>query len=388
VWVDEVVVELDAGRGGDGVASFRREKFVPRGGPDGGRGGDGGSIWLEARAEQNTLAGFRYRPHYRAERGRNGGGADKTGRRGEDLVLAVPLGTVAIDSETGETLGDLTGENQRLLVAQGGRGGRGNAAFATAANRAPRNRELGAPGETRKLRLELRLLADVGLVGFPNAGKSTFISRVSAARPKIADYPFTTLVPHLGVVDVGPDASFVMADVPGLIPGASQGVGLGDRFLRHLSRTAYLVYFIDVSEASMRDPVSDLRSLRSEIEAYGQGMEQKPAAVAANKIDALSDRARLDSLAREARDLGLPFFALSAATGEGCREMAAELYRLVGAEPERRGVSSGPEGPSSPRTALSPSAGRASASPKREAAGVVPRGTEEKTEGTANKEHR
>jgi GTP-binding protein len=345
VWVDEVVVELEAGRGGDGVASFRREKFVPRGGPDGGRGGDGGSIWLEARAEQNTLAGYRYRPHYRAERGRNGEGADKTGRRGEDLLLAVPLGTVAIDSATGETLGDLTGENQRLLVAQGGRGGRGNAAFATAANRAPRHRELGAPGETRKLRLELRLLADVGLVGFPNAGKSTFISRVSAARPKIADYPFTTLVPHLGVVEVGADASFVLADVPGLIPGASQGAGLGDRFLRHLSRTAYLVYFIDVSEASTRDPASDLRSLRTEIEAYGQGIEQKPAAVAANKIDALSDRGRLDALEQEARNLGLPFFAVSAATGDGCREMAAELYRLVRAEPGAAGRIIGPGGP-------------------------------------------
>jgi GTP-binding protein len=249
VWVDEVVIELEAGRGGDGAASFRREKFVPRGGPDGGRGGDGGSIWLEARAEQNTLAGYRYRPHYRAERGRNGEGADKTGRRGDDLVLAVPLGTVVIDVETGAILGDLTGESQRLLVAQGGRGGRGNAAFATAANRAPRNREPGSPGESRKLRLELRLLADVGLVGFPNAGKSTFISRVSAARPKIADYPFTTLVPHLGVVDVGAEASFVLADVPGLIPGASEGAGLGDRFLRHLSRTFYLVYFIDESDA-------------------------------------------------------------------------------------------------------------------------------------------
>jgi GTP-binding protein len=329
MWVDEVVIELDAGRGGDGVVSFRREKFVPRGGPDGGRGGDGGSIWLEARSDQNTLAGYRYRPRYRSERGRNGEGADRTGRSGDDLVLAVPLGTLAFDVETGELLGDLTEERERLLVARGGRGGRGNAAFATATDRAPRRSEPGSPGEKRKLRLELRLLADVGLVGFPNAGKSTFISRISAARPKIADYPFTTLVPHLGVVDVGEDASFVLADVPGLIPGASEGAGLGDRFLRHLSRTAYLVYFVDVSEGSLREPVEDLKALRREIEAYGQGMERKPAAVAANKSDALTDPGRLERLKRLASDWGLPFFSVSAATGAGCSDMARELHRLV-----------------------------------------------------------
>jgi GTP-binding protein len=329
MWVDEVVLSLEAGRGGDGVISFRREKFVPRGGPDGGRGGDGGSIWLEARSDQNTLAGYRYRPHYRGERGRNGEGANRTGKTGEDLVLAVPLGTLAYDDETGELLGDLTEEGQRLLVASGGRGGRGNTGFATASNRAPRRREEGAPGALRKLRLELRLLADVGLVGFPNAGKSTFISRVSAARPKIADYPFTTLVPHLGVVDVGMDAAFVLADVPGLIPGASEGAGLGDRFLRHLSRTFCLVYFIDVSEGSLREPSEDLDALRTEIEAYGGGMERKPAAVAANKIDAVLDESRLQRLERKARALDLPFFVVSAATGAGCREMAAELYRLL-----------------------------------------------------------
>src|SRR3972149_2675807 len=202
VWCDGVTIELEAGRGGNGVSSFRREKFVPRGGPDGGSGGDGGSIWLEARAEQNTLAGYRYRPHYRGERCRNGEGANRTGRSGEDLVLAVPLGTLVFDEETGELLGDLTEEGPGLLVARGGRGGRGNASFATATNRAPRRYEAGGLGQERKLRIELRLLADVGLVGFPNAGKSTFVSRVSAARPKIADYPFTTLVPRLGAVDV------------------------------------------------------------------------------------------------------------------------------------------------------------------------------------------
>jgi GTP-binding protein len=335
MWVDEVTIEIEAGRGGDGVSSFRREKFVPRGGPDGGNGGEGGSIWLEARAEQNTLAGYRYRPHYRGERGRNGEGANRTGRSGEDLVLAVPRGTLVFDEETGERLGDLTEAGDRLLVARGGRGGRGNASFATATNRAPRRHEAGALGQQRKLRLELQLLADVGLVGFPNAGKSTFVSRVSSARPKIADYPFTTLVPHLGVVDLSEDASFVIADVPGLIPGASEGAGLGDRFLRHLSRTAGLVYFIDVSEASEREPASDLDILRREIHAYGRGLEDKPAAVIANKIDALSDRGRLLRLESAATEWGVPFWAVSSATGEGCREAVSELYqRLVLPEKE------------------------------------------------------
>ncbi len=329
MWVDEVTIEIEAGSGGAGVSSFRREKFVPRGGPDGGSGGEGGSIWLEARAEQNTLAGYRYRPHYRGERGRNGEGANRTGRSGEDLVLAVPLGTLVFDEKTGALLGDLTEAGQRLLVAHGGRGGRGNASFATATNRAPRRLEVGGLGQERKLRLELRLLADVGLVGFPNAGKSTFVSRVSAARPKIADYPFTTLVPHLGVVDVAEDAAFVIADVPGLIPGASEGRGLGDRFLRHLSRTACLVYFIDVSEASEREPVSDLEALRHEIRAYDQRMEEKPSAVAANKIDALSDRGRLSRLEAAAREMGVSFFAVSSVTGKGCREMVQELFGLV-----------------------------------------------------------
>ena len=329
MWVDEVTIAIEAGKGGDGVSSFRREKFVPRGGPDGGSGGQGGSIWLEARAEQNTLAGYRYRPHYRGERGRNGEGANRTGRSGEDLVLAVPQGTLVFDETTGERLGDLTEAGDRLLVARGGRGGRGNTSFATATNRAPRRHEAGGLGQERKLRLELRLLADVGLVGFPNAGKSTFVSRVSSARPKIADYPFTTLVPHLGVVDVSEEASFVIADVPGLIPGASEGAGLGDRFLRHLSRTAGLVYFIDVSEASEREPASDLEALRHEIRAYGERMEDKPAVVVANKMDALGDRERLTRLEDAARKMGYPFFALSSATGEGCREAVSELYRLL-----------------------------------------------------------
>ena len=329
MWIDEAILELRAGKGGDGVVSFRREKFVPRGGPDGGKGGDGGSLWLVARSEQNTLAGYRYRPHYRAERGRNGEGQRRTGRGGEDLELAVPLGTLVRDGATGELLADLTEEGQRLLAVCGGRGGRGNTSFASSTNRAPRKAETGAPGEERQVRLELRLLADVGLVGFPNAGKSTFISRVSAARPKIANYPFTTLVPHLGVVEISDDASFVLADVPGLIPGASEGAGLGDRFLRHLSRTAYLVYFVDVSEGSGRSPADDLNVLRREIEAYGDGMERKPAFVVANKIDALENDSRLRLLEDAALGPGLPFFAVSAATGEGCAEMVRDLYHRI-----------------------------------------------------------
>ncbi|TDI41003.1 MAG: GTPase ObgE [Acidobacteria bacterium] len=329
MWIDEAVLELEAGRGGDGVVSFRREKYVPRGGPDGGHGGGGGSIWFLASPAQNTLAGYRYRPHYRAERGRNGEGAKRAGRRGEDMELSVPLGTLVHDTETGELLGDLTDENQKLLVVRGGRGGKGNVSFASATNRAPRKCEAGSPGEQRCVRLELRLLADVGLVGFPNAGKSTFIAAVSAARPKIADYPFTTLVPHLGVVEISEESSFVLADVPGLISGASEGAGLGDRFLRHLSRTACLMYFIDVSESSGREPVDDLETLRREIKAYGEGMDGKPGAVAANKTDALEDPARLDALEEAAASFGLPFFAVSAATGDGCQKMVRELYGLV-----------------------------------------------------------
>lgn len=329
MWIDEAVLELRAGKGGDGVVSFRREKFVPKGGSDGGKGGNGGSLWLVARSEQNTLAGYRYRPHYRAERGKNGEGQRRTGRSGEDMELAVPLGTLVRDGASGELLADLTEEGQRLLAARGGRGGRGNTSFASSTNRAPRKAEKGEAGEEIQVRLELRLLADVGLVGFPNAGKSTFISRVSAARPKIADYPFTTLVPHLGVVAISDDASFVLADVPGLIPGASQGAGLGDRFLRHLSRTAYLVYFVDVSEGSGRAPADDLNVLRREIEAYGDGMDRKPAFVVANKIDALEDDSRLRSLEEAALGLGLPFFAVSAVTGKGCAEMAHDLYHRI-----------------------------------------------------------
>ncbi len=327
MWVDEVVLEVRAGRGGNGAVSFRREKHVPFGGPDGGSGGNGASVWFVASSQKNTLAEYRYKPLYQAERGRNGEGSDKRGRNGKDIELIVPLGTVVLDAVTNQVVGDLTDESQRLLVGRGGRGGRGNSSFATSTNRAPRNSEDGSLGECRKLRLELRLLANVGLVGFPNAGKSTFISRVSAARPKIADYPFTTISPQLGVVEVGDQSSFVLADVPGLVPGASAGVGLGHRFLKHLSRTGCLLYFIDVSEASEREPAEDLRTLLNEVEAFGESMSQKPAAVSANKIDILQDDRRLLSLQDAAKRLKLPFFSVSAVTGKGCQDMVEVLYR-------------------------------------------------------------
>ncbi len=328
MFVDEARSELRAGEGGRGAVSFRREKYVPRGGPDGGDGGTGGSIWLVARANQNTLVTYRYNPTYRAERGRHGEGARRKGRSGQDLELPVPLGTLVFDGDTGKLYGDLREEGARLQVARGGRGGRGNACFASATNQAPRRYEEGAPGEERRLRLELRILADVGLVGLPNAGKSTLLRRVSAARPKVADYPFTTLTPHLGMVRYD-DEEFVLADVPGLISGAHQGVGLGHRFLRHLLRTRVLVYLIDVSEASGRDPVEDLEALRQEVEQYGQGLEVTPAAVAANKIDILGDERRTAALEREARALELDLWRISAVTGEGTQAMIRELARRV-----------------------------------------------------------
>lgn len=325
MFADEARIEVRAGDGGRGVVSFRREKFIPRGGPDGGDGGKGGSIWLVARSNQNTLAAFRYHPRFKADRGRHGEGSQRTGRDGENLELSVPVGTVVFDEASGDLIGDLSKEGDRLLVADGGRGGRGNARFATSTDQAPRRCEDGRPGQQRPLRLELRLLAEVGLVGFPNAGKSTFIRGVSAARPKVADYPFTTLTPHLGVVDTDEGDGFVLADVPGLIPGAHAGAGLGDRFLRHLLRTRLLVYFIDVSESSCRNPTEDLTVLREEVRQYGKGLERKPAVVAANKIDILSDPGRLAELGQASSSFGLELWKLSAATGDGTRSFVLHL---------------------------------------------------------------
>jgi GTP-binding protein len=340
MFVDEVDIDLRAGDGGSGCLSFRREKFVPRGGPNGGDGGRGGSIYFVASAHQNTLVTYRFHPEFKAERGQHGQGSDRTGRHGADLVLEVPPGTVAYDlsADAPVLLADLTTVGDRVLIARGGRGGRGNAAFATSTNRAPRRTEPGELGEARRVRLRLKLLADVGLVGFPNAGKSTLIARISAARPKIADYPFTTLTPNLGVVHLTDDRSFVVADVPGLIEGAHRGLGLGTRFLAHLERTKVLVHVIDVSSASGRDPIADFEVIRHELDEF-QGLDDettirlaaKTQLAAANKIDALDDASRLRRLETHLGERRIPLYAISAVTGEGIPALLEAMWREVSA---------------------------------------------------------
>jgi GTP-binding protein len=325
VFVDEVEIHVRAGDGGRGAVSFRREKYVPRGGPDGGDGGHGGSVILEADEGLGTLLDYRYRRHDAAPRGGHGQGSDRHGANGPDLVLRVPVGTVVRDRDTGALLGDLTRHDQRLVVARGGRGGRGNARFATSTRRAPRHAEPGTPGEERWLRLELKLLADVGVVGFPNAGKSTLVARLSAARPKIADYPFTTLVPTLGLVRLDAERSFVIADVPGLVPGAAAGKGLGLRFLRHLERTRLLVHLLDLDPATGRDPVEDWRTIQAELEAYSPALATRPQLVAANKIDLDGAEPRLRRVQAFARRRGLPVLALAARTGQGLDVLRAAI---------------------------------------------------------------
>jgi len=336
MFVDEVDIHVEAGNGGRGCLAFRREKFVPRGGPSGGDGGHGGSVYIVASSHVNTLINFRFHPEFSAERGEHGMGSNRTGHTGADLELEVPIGTLVYEKSDDpdrprRLLGDLAEEGQRVLVAKGGRGGFGNARFATSTNRAPRKVQPGEPGEIKDLRLELKLLADVGLVGFPNAGKSTLIARVSAARPKIADYPFTTLTPNLGVVRLNEDRSFVVADVPGLIEGAHRGLGLGHEFLRHLERTKVLVHVVDVSGASGRNPVSDLDTVRRELELFQPALAAKPQIVAANKIDALGpDRSEaIAPLQRRAAQLDLPFLQVSAATGEGVPDLLEAMWRRL-----------------------------------------------------------
>ena len=331
MFVDEVAIHVAAGNGGRGCLAFRREKFVPRGGPSGGDGGRGGSVFIVASPHTNTLINYRFHPEFSAERGEHGMGSNCTGHNGQDLELAVPIGTLVHEKtddpdEPSRLLADLAAEGQRVLVVRGGRGGRGNARFATSTNRAPRRVEPGEEGEQKDLRLEMKLLADVGLVGFPNAGKSTLISRISAARPKIAEYPFTTLTPNLGVVRLSDDRSFVVADVPGLIEGAHRGLGLGHQFLRHLERTRVLVHLVDVSSASLRDPVADLDTLRRELELFQPTLAAKPQVVAANKLDAVDDEARVAALGQRAAELGLPCFRVSGATGFGVPELLEAMW--------------------------------------------------------------
>jgi len=320
VFIDEVLITVKAGDGGNGCLAFRREKFVPRGGPSGGDGGRGGDVVFTASEHYNTLLHLRYNPEHSAERGRHGEGSNRTGREGKSIEVPVPVGTVIYDAENGEKIVDLSSPGQKFTVAHGGRGGRGNARFATSTHQAPTEHEDGKPGDFLKLRLELKLLADVALVGFPNAGKSTLISRLSAAKPKIADYPFTTLEPNLGVVDAG-GRTFVLADIPGLIEGAHEGHGLGTRFLRHVERTRLLVHLVDVSDFSGRDPAHDFDVILTELASFNAELAQKPMLVVASKIDACQELSRIDAARKKAEEHGLPFFQISSATGAGIEEL-------------------------------------------------------------------
>lgn len=332
MFIDEARIRIKAGNGGNGCIAFRREKFVPRGGPSGGDGGRGGDVIMESSERHNTLVHFRFNPEYKADRGRHGEGSNCKGSDGGDIVLKVPVGTIVYDDVTGEVVHDFSGPDERVIVARGGRGGRGNAQFKTSTNQAPRHAEPGREGEERVLRLELKLLADVGIVGYPNVGKSTLISRISAAKPKIADYPFTTLEPNLGVVAMGElqeQISFVVADIPGLIEGASEGAGLGTQFLRHVERTQMLVHLVDVSDSSGRpDPVQDFEVIMNELESFGAGLEVKPMILVASKAD-VANPEKLEKLQKFAKKRRLPFYEISAVTGAGIKELSWGMAHMV-----------------------------------------------------------
>jgi len=336
MFIDEVRIWVKAGDGGNGCLAFRREKYVPRGGPSGGDGGRGGDVYLCSNGHYNTLLHFRYNPEHRAERGRHGEGSNRTGADGRTVEIPVPVGTVVFDADTGQQIHDFTAPGERILVARGGKGGRGNARFATPWRQAPVEHEQGRPGEERRLRLELKLLADIGLVGFPNAGKSTLISVISAARPKIADYPFTTLEPNLGVVQMPDLRTFVVADIPGLIAGAHEGAGLGVRFLRHIERTGLLAHLVDVSEFSGREPIDDFKVVMKELESFSVELAAKPMVVVATKMDAAQDPKRVESLRRLARRRGLPFYAISSVTGRGLEELKRAMAEKVLAKAGRQ----------------------------------------------------
>jgi GTP-binding protein len=329
MFVDEVRIHVKGGRGGDGCASFRREKHVPRGGPDGGDGGAGGSVVMVADPALTTLIDFRYKREYKAESGGSGSGNQKSGKNGADVELRVPVGTQVTDDETGEVVADLVRPGQREVAARGGRGGRGNVHFVSSTHQAPRIAEKGEPAEERGLRLELKLLADVGLIGFPNVGKSTLISRISAAKPKIADYPFTTLVPNLGVVQVEPGKSFVVADIPGLIEGASEGAGLGHQFLRHVERTRILVHLVDVSGLTMRDPREDFAVIHRELAAYNSRLSELPQLVALNKADMPGAAEVVPSLRADLERQGYEVYEISALTGRGVQELVYAMWRAL-----------------------------------------------------------
>ncbi len=334
-FVDEVTIDVVAGDGGNGCASFRREKFIPFGGPDGGDGGRGGSVWAEGNPNLNTLVDFRYARRYEAKRGENGRGTDQYGAAADDVVLRMPVGTIITDDETGERIGELLEPGQRILIAKGGDGGFGNLHFKTSTNRAPRKKTPGWPGEQRSVRLELRVLADVGLLGMPNAGKSTFIAAVSNARPKIADYPFTTLHPNLGVVRVGPEKSFVVADIPGLIEGAAEGAGLGHTFLRHLQRTRVLLHIVDLAPFDEGvDPVAQAKAIVNELKKYDKALYDKERWLVLNKLDMIPAEeraARVKDFVKRYKWKG-PVFEISALTREGCEQLIRTIYEHVAAK--------------------------------------------------------
>ncbi|MFL6712620.1 MAG: Obg family GTPase CgtA, partial [Sulfurifustis sp.] len=328
-FIDEATIRVEAGNGGAGALSFRREKFVPRGGPDGGDGGDGGHVYLLGQGGLNTLADFRHTRLFDAEHGAKGGGANRTGRSGSDAVVKVPLGTRVEDAETGELIGEITRDGERLLVARGGKGGLGNTHFKSSTNRAPRKTTPGTPGETRELRLELQVLADVGLLGLPNAGKSTLLRQVTEAKPKVADYPFTTLYPNLGVVRLGPDQSFVIADIPGLIEGAAEGAGLGIQFLKHLNRTHILLHLIDIAAPEGETSIADSAAgIVDELAKFSDELVQRERWLVFNKIDLLDDaerEARIKAVIKRLRWKG-PTYRISAGTGENCRPLLGDLF--------------------------------------------------------------
>ncbi|MGB7201815.1 MAG: GTPase ObgE [Pyrinomonadaceae bacterium] len=329
MFIDRVKIRVKAGDGGNGVTAFRREKFVPRGGPSGGDGGVGGSVLLESDEGLNTLLHLRYNPEHKAERGRHGEGSNRYGKDGEDAIVKVPVGTQVFDAATNELIFDFTEVGQRFRAVKGGKGGWGNSHFATPTQQAPKYHYTGRPGEEKELQLELKLIADVGLVGFPNAGKSTLISVISAAKPKIADYPFTTLEPNLGVVDMGDYRTFVVADIPGLIEGASQGAGLGDRFLRHVERTKLILHLVDVSSLSGRDPVADYEIINRELGNYDVDLAARPQMVVATKIDALDDPERVENLRKRAKKDRRQFFEISSVTNVGVKQLVNRVAEVL-----------------------------------------------------------
>ena len=329
MFIDKAKIIIVSGAGGDGMVAFRREKYVPRGGPSGGDGGKGGSVYLKADSGLNTLIHFRRKRKFAAEKGENGGAKEMYGKGGEDIIIDVPLGTMVYDNDTNELLADMVHQDQMVLIAKGGKGGRGNTHFATSAVRAPTYAEKGEPGESKEIRLELKVLADVGLIGFPSVGKSSLIRKVSGARPEVAAYHFTTLTPSLGVVNLDETRSFVMADIPGLIEGASQGVGLGHEFLRHVERSRVLIHVLDIAGSEGRDPLSDFEIINNELEIYSPALAQKKQIVAGNKIDLITNRTELEQIKQQIESKGYSFFPICTLTGEGIKSLLEKAWTIL-----------------------------------------------------------